>query len=259
MDVHHSGSGPRALLLHSGFHTWVEWRRTIELLAVDHEVLAPTLPGSAGGPPLDVRRPVLAQHADHAAAVLDDHGWTGPVLVVGSSFGGVCALELLARGRASQVVALAPPWAEGAGLAFYGPLFTFALSSLRATRRLWPVSTRIDLVNSLFFHSSRQPLQIDRKDLTTILDSVASFPFLRLGRYAGRTGPGMPVLHPLDERRVTLVWGGRDLLVPPWMRDRWEAALPGAEVLELPGFPHQPHWRDPERIADLVRMHATAS
>ena len=69
-----SGSGPRLLLLHSGFHTWVEFRRLIDLLSEDFDVLATTQPGSVGGPPLDVRRPMLEQHADYVETVLDGAG-----------------------------------------------------------------------------------------------------------------------------------------------------------------------------------------
>jgi pimeloyl-ACP methyl ester carboxylesterase len=134
-DVIHRGSGRRLLLLHSGFCTWVEFRRLIDLLAVDHEVIAPTLPGSAGGPPLDVRRSMLAEHATHAERVLDAAGWTEEATVVGSSFGGVAALELLARGRAASAIALAPPWTTGAGLAFYGALFA-GLPAIGLTRPL---------------------------------------------------------------------------------------------------------------------------
>jgi pimeloyl-ACP methyl ester carboxylesterase len=36
------------------------------------------------------------------------------------------------------------------------------------------------------------------------------------------------------------------------MRSRWQRALPAAKVVDLPGLPHQPHLRDPERIAHLI-------
>jgi len=47
----HAGDGRPVVLLHSGGCTWREWRSVLTLLADEHEVLAPTLPGSYGGPP----------------------------------------------------------------------------------------------------------------------------------------------------------------------------------------------------------------
>jgi len=251
-DVIRSGRGRRVLLLHSGFCAWVEFRRLIDLLAPDHEVLAPTLPGSTGGPPLDVRRSMLGEHVAYVEQLLDEEGWHDEVTVVGSSFGGVAALELLARGRATRAIALAPPWTVGGGLAFYGALFA-GLPALGLSRPLWPRTTRSGLINGLWFHQSRTPPQIDPEDVALLLDSWSRFPFYRVGRYAGRNGPGLPDFTRIDAARATFVWGGRDFLVPGWMRRKWAAALPGAITLELPGFPHQPHLRDPGTVAELIR------
>ena len=251
-EVVRVGSGRRLLLLHSGFCTWVEFRRLIDLLATDHEVLAPTLPGSAGGPPLDVRASMLAEHARYVESVLDDAGWHEPVDAVGSSIGGVLALELLARGRAQSAIALAPPWTTGAGLAFYGALFA-GLPALGLSRPLWPRTTRSGTINGLWFHQSRTPPLIDPADVALLLESWSRFPFYRVGLHARRRGPGMPDVSAIDPTRAKLVWGGRDFIVPVWMRRRWSAALPGSHEMTLPGFPHQPHLRDPQVIADLIR------
>ena len=78
-----------------------------------HDVLAPTLPGHAGGPPLDgeITRTLLAEAVEQA---MDDAGFK-TAHIVGNSLGGYVALQLAARGRADSVVALAPGggWAEG--------------------------------------------------------------------------------------------------------------------------------------------------
>lgn len=251
-QVHRDGSGRPLLLLHSGFGTWVEFRGLAAELAGDFDLLAPTLPGSVGGPPLDVRRSMLAEHADHAERILDEAGWTEPVDVLGSSYGGVLALELLRRGRAGRVVALAPPWVAGAGVAFYGALFA-GLPLLGLTRAAWPRTTRSGTLNGLWFHQSRIAPRIDPADVAVLLESWSRFPLYRVGYHAGRGGPGMPETSEVDASRATLVWGGRDRLVPGWMRGRWSRALPSARVVELPGFPHQPHLRDPRAVADVVR------
>lgn len=256
-DVVRTGQGPRLLLLHSGFHTWLEFRGLIDLLADDFEVLASTQPGSAGGPPLHPDEPMLDQHARHVEAVLDEAGWHDGITVVGSSYGGVLGIELLARGRADSVVALAPPWVAGAGIAFYGALFSSALSTLRLSRPLWRYSTRSGTINGLWFHQSLTPPQIEAADVAVLLDSVARFPFFRTGIAARSRGPGMPDLTQVDSSRVELVWGSRDFLVPTWMRRRWAAGLPHAAVTPLPGFAHQPHLQDPAAVASVVRRHVT--
>lgn len=252
-DFVRTGRGPRLLLLHSGFHTWVEFRRLIQLLSTDHDVLATTQPGSVGGPPLDTRRSLLTQHADHVESVLGDLGWDDGVMAVGSSFGGVLAIELLARERVTRTVGLAPPWVAGAGLAYFGALFSAALPLVRMSRPLWPWSTQSGTVNGLWFHQSRRPVEVDAADAAALLDSVARFPFFRTGLGSGMRGPGMPDLATVDSSRVTLAWGGRDPYVPPWMRAKWSAALPNATVVDLPDFAHQPHLQDASTIAALIR------
>jgi pimeloyl-ACP methyl ester carboxylesterase len=250
--LHHGGSGPRLLLLHSGFCTWVEWRNVIATLAREREVLAPTLAGSEAGSRLQlVGRSLLGAITDDLERILDDAGWREPVAVAGSSFGGVVGMELMARGRASSVVALAPPWvAPGRGVAFYmagfWPILTF-----RAAEPLYRWTSRSGRFIGLFFHGSLRAPVIEPTDVIALWRSMGRFPLLRVGREAGLAGPGMPDFALLDGR-TTLVWGGRDMWVPPWMRSRWQRVLPTAKVVELPDFPHQPHLRDPERIAHLI-------
>ena len=135
------GHGPRILLLHSGLSLWVEWRRVIDALTPGFEVLATTLPGSVGAPPLGSGR-MLAQHVDYAMALMDERGWDDDVLTVGSSFGGCAAIELLARERAREVIAFAPPWGAGPGLLFCAAGFAVDLNALRLDRPIWNASSR---------------------------------------------------------------------------------------------------------------------
>ena len=82
------------------------------MLERHHDVLAPTLPGHAGGPPIagEVTNGVLADAVERA---MDEAGFETAHLA-GNSLGGFVALQLAARGRARSVVALAPAggWAE---------------------------------------------------------------------------------------------------------------------------------------------------
>ena len=50
---HRGGSGPPLVCLHGFTDTWRTWELVLPALERHHDVLAPTLPGHAGGPPLD--------------------------------------------------------------------------------------------------------------------------------------------------------------------------------------------------------------
>jgi len=94
--------------IHGFTDTWRTWDLVLPRLQRDHDVLAPTLPGHAGGPPLDGEFDE-SQLIDAVERAMDDAGFE-TAHIVGNSL----ALQLAARGRASSVVALAPAggWAE---------------------------------------------------------------------------------------------------------------------------------------------------
>jgi pimeloyl-ACP methyl ester carboxylesterase len=50
---HRGGSGPPLVCLHGFIDTWRVWELVLPALERRHDVLAPTLPGHAGGPPGD--------------------------------------------------------------------------------------------------------------------------------------------------------------------------------------------------------------
>ncbi|MGH2946087.1 MAG: alpha/beta fold hydrolase [Solirubrobacteraceae bacterium] len=99
--------------MHGFTGTWRCWELVLPALERAHDVLAPTMPGHAGGPPIDgeVDDAVLADGIERA---MDEAGFE-TAHIVGNSLGGYVALQLAARGRADSVVALAPAggWAKG--------------------------------------------------------------------------------------------------------------------------------------------------
>jgi pimeloyl-ACP methyl ester carboxylesterase len=111
--AHRGGAGPPLVLLHGFTGSWRIWELVLPALERRHDVLAPTLAGHAGGPPLTGERshdtvPDAIEQAMDAAGFTTAH-------LVGNSLGGYVALRLAARGRAESVVALAPAggWAPG--------------------------------------------------------------------------------------------------------------------------------------------------
>lgn len=242
----------RLLLLHSGFGTGGEWRAARRHLDGGFDICAPTLVGSDGAPPLDLRsRSLLEATADHAEQALDERGWAEPVAIAGSSHGAVTALELAARGRATSVVALAPPWLSADTMPFYAALFAGGSLFLRATWPLNRLTSRSRFAGGFVLHGRLfQDTDIEHDDLVAVLQSVRHVSLRDYGRHAwrGRLRPDAAAVR----CPVTFVWGTGDRLAPPFMAARWRAEYPGAEFLELPGFPHVPHVHDPARIAGIV-------
>ncbi|HEY8583020.1 MAG TPA: alpha/beta fold hydrolase, partial [Capillimicrobium sp.] len=86
-----AGSGPPLVLLHGFGETWRSWLPVLPALERSRDVLALTLPGHAGGPPLD-DPPTAAALLDGIERALDDAGLDLPH-VAGNSLGGHLALR----------------------------------------------------------------------------------------------------------------------------------------------------------------------
>jgi pimeloyl-ACP methyl ester carboxylesterase len=92
--------------LHGFVDTWRTWELVLPALEREHDVLALTLAGHAGGPsfPAAITGPAMVDAVERG---MDEAGIETAHLV-GCSLGGYIALELAIRGRARTVVALAP-------------------------------------------------------------------------------------------------------------------------------------------------------
>ena len=110
---HRGGLGTPLVCLHGFTDTWRTWELVLAELEARHDVLAPTLPGHAGGPVLE-GEPHERTLADAVEAAMDEAGMD-TAHIVGNSLGGYVAFQLAERGRARSVVALAPGggWADG--------------------------------------------------------------------------------------------------------------------------------------------------
>lgn len=109
---HRGGSGSPLVCLHGFTDTWRTWELLLPALEREHDVLALTLAGHAGGPPIEgeVNDAALVDAVERA---MDEVGWS-TANVVSNSLGGYVSLQLAARGKADSVVTFAPAggWAE---------------------------------------------------------------------------------------------------------------------------------------------------
>jgi pimeloyl-ACP methyl ester carboxylesterase len=252
---HRGGSGPPLVCLHGFTDTWRTWELVLPELERHHEVLAPTLLGHAGGPPLNGEA-TDAMVVDAIERAMDDAGFETAHLV-GNSLGGYVALHLAARGRAASVVAFAPAggWAKG-DESFKETLAHFAtmqdqlktaapnaeaiLSSAKGRRR----ATQFIATN--FEHI---PAELLAHQMRGAASCEAVHPLIE---FALREG------YDLDAEKITcpvrIVWGTDDQLLS-WpsaaarFRHDW---LPHADWVELDGVGHCPQLDIPLETAQLI-------
>lgn len=252
--AHRGGSGPPLVCLHGFTDTWRTWELVLPALQRRHDVLAVTLAGHAGGPPLpdEVTSATLADAVERA---MDDAGF-GLADVAGNSLGGHVALQLAERGRARTVTAFAPAggWAPSDEsyrdtlqrfltmqemLAHAAPHAQAILATPEGRRR----STR-DIVER-FEHI---PVEL----LAHLMLGAASCAGARpLVDHALRAG------WPMDPRRVAcpvrIAWGTADRLLPwPSAAARFRHELPHADWIELDGVGHCPQLDVPLETAQLI-------
>ncbi len=253
--AHRGGAGPPLVCLHGFTDTWRTWELVLPALESRHEVLAPTLPGHAGGPPLpsEATDTTLLGELERA---LDEAGFA-TAHFAGNSLGGYLALQLAARGRADSVVALAPAggWARGddsvhetldhftsmhdvlRGLAPHAD----AIVSTREGRRRATVSTTVS-----FEHI---PPELLAHQICGAAACTALEPLLGFARRHHWN---------LDAERIAcpvrIVWGTEDRLLP-WpssatrYRDKW---LPQADWVVLDDVGHCPQLDVPLETAQLI-------
>ena len=221
----------------------------------ERDVLAPTLAGHAGGPPIagDVDDDVLA---DAVEAAMDDAGFD-TADIAGNSLGGYVALQLAARGRARSVVALAPAggWAEG------DESFRDVLASFETLRRMADAAAPHADAIAATPEGRRRATELiaSRSDhlpadlVAHLIRGVAGCTDLqRLVEYAGREG------WPLDPAAigcpVRIVWGTADRVLPwPSSAARFQRDwLPHADWVELDGAGHCPQLDRPLEVAQLI-------
>jgi pimeloyl-ACP methyl ester carboxylesterase len=253
--AHRGGRGSPLVCLHGFLETWRVWELVLPMLELQHDVLAPTLPGHAGGPTID-RDISEALLPDAIERQMDEAGFRRAHLV-GSSLGGYVALQLATRGRAESVVAIAPAggWlpedeshrdllgmqrllqrqAKAAA-----PLVDSILGSSEGRRRA------THLVTENFEHI---PVELLAHQVLGVANCGAAEAMIDFGLRARLTLRAEDITCP-----VRVIWGTRDKLLP-WpraaarYRTQW---LPHADWVVLDDVGHYPQLDVPLETAQLV-------
>ncbi len=243
------------MLIHGFMDTWRTWQLVLGALERRHDVLAPTLPGHTGGPPLPPRL-TGAQLADAVEAAMDAAGF-GTAHVAGNSLGGYVALQLAERGRARSVVALAPAggWADDA----YRELLN---EQAALHEQLRGAGAHADAIAA-----TPQGRRRATALLTTNYEHLPAAVVADLIRdTAGCPGAQRMIAYalehgyPLDFERITcpvrIVWGTADRLLPwPGAAARFERNL-NADWVVLDGIGHCPQLDVPLETAQLILGYA---
>ena len=252
--LYRGGSGSPMVLLHGFTGSWRVWELVLAALERRHDVLAPTLPGHAGGPPVG-DRVTTDEVLDAVERMMDAAGFATAHLV-GNSLGGYVALRLAQRGRAESVVALAPAggWPVGdPALAQTLALFTewqeaFGLIAPHADAIARTPDGRRRATSALSVNFEHLPPEL----VVHIINATAFCPGTQpLIDTALREG------YELDAERITcpvrVVWGTEDTLLPwPSTAARYRAWLPHADWIELDGVGHCPQLDVPLETAQLI-------
>ena len=235
--------------------TWRTWELVLPALERQHDVLAVTLAGHAGGPPIEgeVSDDVLADGVERA---MDEAGFETAHLV-GNSLGGYVALQLAARGRARSVVGFAPAggWARGDGS------YEETLSLQAAT---------IDLLKTAAPHADAIVATPEGRRRATQFTTVnyEHIPAALLAHQmrGGAACEAAPALIEYARRAgwslaaeriacpVRIVWGTEDRLLPwPSAAERYRTEwLPHADWVVLEGVGHCPQLDVPLEAAQLI-------
>jgi pimeloyl-ACP methyl ester carboxylesterase len=256
---HRGGAGPPLVCLHGFLDTWSTWQLALPLLERRFDVLAPTLPGHAGGEhlPGDVHEGLMAHAVERA---MDAAGFDEAHLA-GNSLGGFVALQLAARGRARSVVALAP----AGGWARDSPERDQVLDLQREVlRQLRGAAAHADALVA-----SREGRRRATELLTVSYEHIPG-ELIAHQLAAAAASPGAEALldfvagreWSLEAEAITcpvrVVWGAEDRLLP-WpsaaarFRSEW---LPTADWVVLDGVGHCPQLDVPLVTAELITRFA---
>jgi pimeloyl-ACP methyl ester carboxylesterase len=253
---HRGGEGEPLLLLHGFTATWRTWEPVLGTLEARRDVLAPTLVGHAGGPPIPAGGASDAALADAVESAMDEAGWESAD-IVGNSLGGYLAFLLAARGRARSVVALAPAggWEVGDGA------FADTLRYFRMTQKL--VREAVPHADAIL--ASPEGRRRGTVDYATT-DEHMSTDLIKALMLGAAECDGAAAFMEFAEREgwnvdaaavtcpVRIVWGTEDRILPlstaavRYRRD-W---FPEAEWIEVEGAGHCPQLDHPEETAELI-------
>ena len=225
---------------HTPLRTATTWLRSISPASAT----SPRLPDRAAATP--------ARLADAVEAELDRLSLDAPALV-GNSLGGWVALELARRGRAARAVVISPSGLESPP----ERALVIALNELMRLRArlgapLGQWLTAPALARVMLFGGLRsQPWRLSPDAAAGDLHDFGYSPGFQ-STLSSTVATRAPMWLGEIQVPVRVAYGMLDLMLGVFTAPRFAAAIPGAELVPLPGVGHVPMLDDPELVARTI-------
>ncbi|MHB8234010.1 MAG: alpha/beta fold hydrolase [Solirubrobacteraceae bacterium] len=257
INHHRQGTGRPLVLLHGIGLRWQIFEPVIDLLAVDHEVIACDSPGFGKSPPLaDGLPPDISAYTDAFERFFADEGLARPH-VAGNSMGGAIALELARRGAVASATAISPAgfWTPRERAFCQASLAPLARTPRAARQALEAFARTRAGRTALLWQTFARPTQMPGEVVVqTLRDAWAAPAFAdalaAFDRYSFDRGDE------LAQTPLTIVWGNQDRLLPyRTQAPRARELLAHARHVTL-GAGHVPFYDDPAAVAEAIRAGA---
>ena len=246
--MHRVGAGEPLVLLHGLGESHIGWRPVIHALAAEYDVIAIDLPGFGRSPALPrTVPPTAANLAAAVEATLDELG-IEEYHVAGYSLGARVAIQLAESQRVRSLIAIAP---DGLGTPVERiQSFVALVASRGMAMALAPATSLLSMTpagRSVFFAGTRSlPWQLAPADARQLLTGYADSPAYETTNWASMFD--MPTHLNTITAPTLLLQGTADPLISQ-QTARYQALIPGAHLVWLPGLNHVPISDDPTTVA----------
>ena len=266
--VHYRDEGPRSdaapiVLLHgtsASLHTWEGWSKALrgQRRVISLDLPAFGLTGPFAGDYLSRWAGQPLYTADHYARfVLDllDRLGVQRFVVAGNSLGGDVAWHIAAAApeRVAQLVLV-----DAAGYRFTpdGVPLGWRIARLpvlgRLTEHFLPRPFVLQGLRAVYANPAKiDEALIDRYFELTLRAGNRAALVQRLQAWS--PGEGVDQV-PGDTAPTLILWGGRDLLIPPALAKRFAADIPGSQLVMFDDLGHVPQEEDPQRTVAAVKV-----
>lgn len=242
------------VLIHGILDTWRTWELVLPALEREHDVLALTMPGHAGGPPLG--EDVEASMLDPLEAAMDEAGFD-TAHIVGNSLGGYIALHLAARGRARGVVALNPAGGWMPGEDRDRGVHEYFKNTFEAIKQAAPFAEAV-MATPEGRRGATQFTTVNYEHIPAELLVHQLQGAAACHGFEALTGHGLMRGTHLEPEKITcpvrVVVSLEDRILPPeWGQERYRTEwLPNADWIELENVGHCPQLDVPAETAQLI-------
>ena len=244
------------VLIHGFTDTWRSWELVLPELEKHHDVLALTLPGHAGGPPIE-GEVTEEKFTGAIEAAMDDAGFER-AHIVGNSFGGYLALHMATLDRAETVVAMSPAGGWALDDRSSDQVLDYFLTVRKLVLQAAPHADAIvaspegrrratEFIAENFEHI---PPDLIAHQIIGAARCESTIPMVEYARENGWRLDAGKVACP-----VRVIWGTDDRLLryPRTARRFREDWLPNADWVEMAGVGHCPQLDVPAETVQLIR------